>query len=162
MVPVTRVEVEVEVHKREVLENISKEVKEDLTRTKMVPDEEWTKTLNSSDMDAQFEVLNRQLLDIESIDNPVDEHNDVQDDLGEEFTRSCSYCNSKFEWMAQLVKHILTDHKPIGSDTTDPMWYMVGELLAEVRDEQVSIREESENFSRGMLQSMDAPFLFEH
>ena len=103
-------------------------------------------------MGAQFEVLSRQLLNVAGNDNPVDEDSVAP---FQENIRSCNYCNKRFEWMAQLIKHILTEHKPIETDTTDPMWYMMGELLAELRDEQVSLREETENFSRGMLQTMN-------
>ena len=149
VVDVEKVKV-VEVEEVKVVE--VEKVKVDQSKTRMVPDEDWTKTLNGNDMGAQFEVLSRQLLNVAGNDNPVDEDNAAP---FQENTRSCNYCNKRFEWMAQLIKHILAEHKQIESDTTDPMWYMIGELLAEVRDEQVSIREETENFSRAMLQTMN-------
>ena len=145
-------EVEVELQLRDIHEQLSQEVKADQARVMMVPDEEWTKTLNSNDMEAQLEVLSSQLLNGAGNDNPVDEDNTEK---FEENTRSCSFCNKRFEWMAQLFKHVITEHKKIESETTDPMWYMVGELMAEVRDEQVSLREDNEDFSRGMRQTMN-------
>ena len=108
-------------------------------------------------MGEQLEMLSKQIEEISHDDNPLDKENSAQESTIEKFTRSCSYCDNKFHWMAELIKHVLTDHKTIKAGKTDPMWYMMGELLGELRDEQATIREENEDFSREMLEKI---FLF--
>ena len=147
-------EIEIELDLRDIHANMSQRVKEDQSRTKMIPDEDWTKTLNSSDMEEQFEQLSKQLEEVPIIENLVDEVSTTENETEEEFARSCNDCNKKFKWMAQLVKHTISVHRPIDSGDTDPMWFMMGELLAEIRDEQGSVREEMEDFYRGMIQAM--------
>ena len=85
VVDVKKVKV-VEVEEVKVVE--VEKVKVDQSKTRMVPDEDWTKTLNGNDMGAQFEVLSRQLLNVAGNDNPVDEDNAAP---FQENTRSCNY-----------------------------------------------------------------------
>ena len=144
----------IELDLRDIHATMSQHEKEDQSRTKMIPNEKWTKTFDCSDMEEQLELLSKQDGGVSNNDNPVDEESIVENVTREELTRSCNECNKKFKWMAELIKHMLSEHKPIDAGETDPMWYMLGELLAEVRDEQVLMREENEDFSRGMLQAM--------
>ena len=103
---------------------------------------------------SQFEQMSKQLEDVTNIGNPVDEERQIEYETRDTFTRTCNECNKKFKWMTDLFKHMLSEHKPINAGETDPMWYMMGELVAEVRDEQVVMREEYEDFSRGVSQAM--------
>ena len=147
-------EIKIELDLRDIHATMSQHEKEDQSRTKMIPNEKWTKTFDCSDMEEQLELLSKQDGGVSNNDNPIDEESIVENVTREEVTRSCNECNKKFKWMAELIKHMLSEHKPIDAGETDPMWYMLGELLAEVRDEQVLMREENKDFSRGMLQAM--------
>ena len=51
-------EMEIELDLRDIHAKMSQQIKQDLSRTKMIPDENWTKTLNCSDMEIQFEQMN--------------------------------------------------------------------------------------------------------
>ena len=46
-------EIEIELDLRDIHADMSQQIKEDLSRTKIIPDENWTKTLNCSDMEIQ-------------------------------------------------------------------------------------------------------------
>ena len=116
-------ETEIELDLRDIHASMSQEVKDTLAKKKMIPDKGWKKTLNSSDMGEQLEMLSKQIEEISHDDNPLDKENSAQEGTIEKFTRSCSYCNNKFHWMAELIKHVLTDHKTIEAGETDPMWY---------------------------------------
>ena len=74
-----------------------------------------------------------------------------------DMTRKCCHCDEKFGWLIDLISHMMREHEPFKKmeGISDPMPYLIGELMSELGEEMEGMRYRTEKYQKDITKQLN-------